>query len=153
MSGDEVFEYAIGVVRSSEGGFTDDPRDKGNWTPSGELKGTNFGISAFSYPDLDIAALTWEDAKAIYHDDYWQPIGGPALPPAFAVVALDIAINHGKTRLRTWLKEEPHDAVSLSQHRLKFYTTLTTWPIYGKGWALRVFDTLRAAQMLEVRAG
>lgn len=154
VKADDVFNYALGVVLSSEGGLSLDEKDKGNWTGGvvgvGELKGSNYGISAASYPDLDIAALTWDDAKEIYKRDFWPYAAN--FPPALAVVALDIAINHGPGYLRRWLQEGPHDAVSLSERRLEHYIGLTTWPTYSKGWSRRVFRTLKAAQMLEVRA-
>lgn len=144
MTSDDVFSYALGVVLESEAGYVNDPRD-----PGGE---TNFGISKRSYPDLDIAALTREDAAAIYRRDYFDAIGANNLPPALAVVGFDIAVNHGAGRLREWLREAPQDAVSLSERRLEHYISLSTWAVYGKGWSRRVFRTLRAAQMLEVRA-
>jgi lysozyme family protein len=59
-----------------EGGYSNDESDFGNWTGGkpgvGELKGTNFGISAKSYPTLDIKNLTKEDAIAIYIRDFWK---------------------------------------------------------------------------------
>lgn len=156
MTTDDVFSYALGVVLDSEGGLSLDPRDRGNWDSGvigeGNLKGTQFGISAASYPDLDIAALTREDAAAIYRRDFFDAIGAGNLPPALAVVAFDVATNHGPGRLREWLREAPQDAVSLSERRLEHYISLSSWNIYGKGWSRRVFRTLRAAQMLEVRA-
>src|SRR5690554_3598272 len=60
---DLVFERLIG----HEGKFTDVRGDRGNWTSgrvgAGELKGTKYGISAMSYPHLDIKAITLEQAK------------------------------------------------------------------------------------------
>ena len=54
----------------SEKGFTKDPNDKGNWTGGrvgvGELKGTNMGVSAASYPHFDIENLTVDQIKKIY---------------------------------------------------------------------------------------
>ncbi len=156
MTSDDVFSYALGVVLNSEGGLSLDPRDRGNWDSGvigeGNLKGTQFGISAAAYPHLDIAALTHEDAAAIYRADYFDAIGANNLPPALAVVSFDIAVNHGPGRLRQWLREAPQDAVSLSERRLEHYISLGTWNIYSKGWSRRVFRTLKAAQMLEVRA-
>ena len=52
------FEDAFDRLISHEGGYVNDPLD-----PGGETK---FGISKRSYPTLDIAALTREDARAIY---------------------------------------------------------------------------------------
>lgn len=144
MTSDEIFEFALAVVLESEGGYVWDKND-----PGGE---TNWGISKRSYPHLNIADLTLDEAKAIYKADYWNAISGDILPAALAVVSLDIAVNHGPGRLHEWLGEAPHDAVSLSERRLEHYISLSTWSTYSKGWSRRVFRTLRAAQMLEVRA-
>lgn len=51
------------VIRSHEGGYVNHPED-----PGGE---TNFGITKMTYPELDIAALTEDDAVAIYARDFW----------------------------------------------------------------------------------
>lgn len=56
---DKAFEELIGI----EGGYVNDPTDRG-----GETK---FGISSRSYPNVDIKNLTLEDAKKIYKNDYW----------------------------------------------------------------------------------
>lgn len=45
--------------------------------PGGETK---WGISKRSYPDLDIAALTREQAIEIYFRDYWQSAGVTVMP-------------------------------------------------------------------------
>lgn len=56
----EAFEELIGI----EGGYVNDPDD-----PGGETK---YGISKRSYPHLDIARLTLEEAEAIYKKDFWD---------------------------------------------------------------------------------
>lgn len=90
---DEVrrFERVIGHVLRWEGGYVDDPND-----PGGETK---FGISARSYPDLDIEALTEEDAQAIYFNDYWLKIRGDELTSErLALGLMDFAVNAGAAR-------------------------------------------------------
>mgnify|MGYP001598745968 CR=1 FL=1 len=82
-----AFERAITSLLREEGGYVNDPRD-----PGGE---TNFGISRRSYPDLDLRALTEQEAVAIYRRDFWTPIRGEALPPALAIGLLDAAVNQG----------------------------------------------------------
>ena len=58
------FDQAFDRLISNEGGYVNNPAD-----PGGE---TNWGISKRSYPDVDIANLTREGAKAIYLRDFWQ---------------------------------------------------------------------------------
>ncbi|KEQ19185.1 glycoside hydrolase family 108 protein [Endozoicomonas numazuensis] len=83
-----AFEIAITFVLGEEGGYVDDPKDRGG--------ATSFGISQRAYPDLDIKSLTVEQAKAIYYQDYWQPCQCDLLPAAVACVVFDTAVNMGK---------------------------------------------------------
>lgn len=88
------WDAAIAFVLEMEGGYTLDPND-----PGGE---TNFGISKKAYPDLDIKNLTIDQAKEIYHRDYWNPCRCDNLPFAFAVATFDMAVNQGTgTAIRT----------------------------------------------------
>lgn len=94
-----IFDTAFAAVVGVEGGFQNDPADKGNWTGgtvgAGELRGTKFGISAAAFATLDIANLTLAGAKLIYFASYWQPIQGGVLPPALALLVFDAAVNNG----------------------------------------------------------
>lgn len=78
-----AFEYSIG----HEGGYVNDPRDRG-----GETK---YGISKRSYPDVNIANLTVEQAKEIYYRDWWKAYNYDRLPDAVAIKVFDTAINVG----------------------------------------------------------
>jgi lysozyme family protein len=94
-----VFEAAFAFVVNVEGGFSDDPRDRGNWTGGkvgvGELRGTKYGISAAAFPMLNIKNITLDQAKSLYSAHYWSPIQGDALPIAVAMVSFDCAVNQG----------------------------------------------------------
>lgn len=99
MDYDAVFLASDARVAMHEGGYQANPNDPGNWTGGalgkGTLKGTNFGISAMEYPNLDIVNLTAADAQAIRFQDYWQKYGYGNLLPAIAGKVYDIAINEG----------------------------------------------------------
>jgi len=94
-----TFEDAVEIVLSKEGGFTANPNDSGNWTGgrpnSGVLKGTKFGISAKSYPDLDIKGLKRSQAVEIYRRDYWDKLRAEQLPDALRLTVFDMAVNAG----------------------------------------------------------
>src|SRR3546814_3606743 len=66
------FDSAVARVLGDEGGFVDDPVDRGG--------ATNFGISSRAHPDVDVASLTCEDAVTLYRERYWEPIGRDQLP-------------------------------------------------------------------------
>lgn len=103
-----AFDEAFAVVLGHEGGYTADPADPGNWTGGapgrGECRGTNWGISAASYPDLPIRALTPDQARAIYRRDYWDRVRGDRLPPSLALMVFDAAVNCGVGRAARWLQ-------------------------------------------------
>lgn len=102
------FDRAFDILIGHEGGFTDNPRDPGNWTGGaigqGVLRGTRWGISAAAYPELDIAALILAEARAIYRRDYWDPVLADALPPSIALLAFDAAVNCGVRTAIRWLQ-------------------------------------------------
>lgn len=78
-----------------EGVLSMDPKDPGNYTPSGVLKGTKYGISARSFPSVDIANLTLEQAKAIAKPRYWDTIRGDEIHPWLALLLFDSSYNEG----------------------------------------------------------
>jgi lysozyme family protein len=93
------FDQAFTDVVDIEKGYSDDPRDPGNWTGGkvnvGKLVGTNYGISAAAYPNVNIAKLTLPAAKAIYLSDYWDKVKGDTLPDQVAVALFKQSVNMG----------------------------------------------------------
>lgn len=96
---DDAFGAAVAIVLAHEGGYQALPGDPGNWTGgkigAGELKGTKYGISAAQYPSLDIAALTADEAAAIFRRDFWDRFGLGRLPDPLAAKLFDAAVNIG----------------------------------------------------------
>lgn len=92
-----AFETAIIFVLGEEGGYVDDPSDKGG--------ATHFGISQRAYPDLDIKSLTVEQAAAIYYQDYWLPCQCDQLPAATGVMVFGTAVNMGKRAAIRFLQQ------------------------------------------------
>jgi lysozyme family protein len=162
---DSAFEAVVGV----EGGFTNDQRDPGNWTGgkvgAGSCKGTKYGISAASYPTIDIANLSLDDAKAIYRRDYWNKLQADKLDADLAFQAFDAAVNCGVGAAAKWLQRaarvNPVDgaigpqsvaaitalepwrvAVRLDAYRLLSNAAAGTFATYGKGWSTRVANNL-----------
>ena len=94
------FGTAFDRLIGNEGVLSLDPRDRGNWTGGrinvGVCKGTKYGISAAAYPQLDIANLTSDQARAIYLKDYWQAAACDSLPDSIRFDVFDMAVNSGK---------------------------------------------------------
>ena len=110
-----AFLDAFARLLPFEGGFSDDPADPGNWTGGavgvGVLRGTKYGISAASYPTLDIAGLTPGAATALYRAGYWDKIAGDALPGPIAAELFDCAVNQGVGFAARTLQAALHVAV------------------------------------------
>ena len=151
-----MFDDLIDRVLSHEGGYVNDPRD-----PGGETK---FGISKRAYPGVDIKNLTRDQAINIYRRDFWDRVQGDKLPRAFAFQALDAAVNHGIGNAVRWMQRaagvaddgvigpmtlaavsraDPADLVlKFNGERLRFYTKLSTFDAFGRGWVNRVAANL-----------
>ena len=94
------FHRCISVILGEEGGIANHRKDPGGLT--------NYGISQRSYPTLNIAALTLDDAKAIYRRDYWNPIRGDELPSGLDLTLFDSAINQGPDTAIKLLQQALH---------------------------------------------
>ena len=165
------FDQAFGRLIGHEGGYSMDRKDPGNWTGGrvgvGQLKGTKYGIASNTYPDVDIKNLTLAQAKEIYRRDWWDKIAGDQLPGAVTAQVWDFAVNAGMSTakralqravgvaddgifgpitLAKILQTDLNDVLlRFNAQRLKFYTALSTWPTYGKGWTRRVAGQLEYA--------
>lgn len=172
-----TFDLSFNEVIGHEGGFTDRRTDPGNWTGGrvgkGELRGTKYGISAASYPTLNIKNLTLQDAKDIYWRDYYVPSGASLCPPGVELVVFDAAVNTGNARARRWLQmaagttpdgiigPATRNALSSAlRNPLRFiqeFQAQRTWhhmkldsmdDEYGLGWSRRLIDVAITATLI-----
>lgn len=127
------FETAVTQILKYEGGYVNDPSD-----PGGE---TNFGISKRSYPTLDIANLTVDDAKAIYKRDYWDACDCSTVAWPLSFVVFDCAVNQGVGAAKALLAATTN-AVHYQYLRFLRYTKSPVYPKYGTGWVSRLFQGL-----------
>ena len=155
MSFDKAFQITVGV----EGGYVNDPAD-----PGGETK---FGVCKRAHPDIDIKALTLDQAKDIYRRDYWQSASCDSMPERIGHLVFDCAVHHGVktaikllqralkvaddgefgpvTRGQLLARDTNETADLLMAHRMLYLMTCSAWPTYKLGWAKRCFSVARAA--------
>ena len=168
MTFDKAFEILIG----HEGKFTLNRLDNGNWTGGnigeGTLKGTKYGISAASYPTLDIAGLSLDEAKIIYKRDFWDKCKCQSLPEEIRFDIFDTAVNSGISRaiklLQKSLKVTQDGNIGIktleaasqmafipgrldktfNANRLLFITSLNDKQFneFGRGWVNRIANNL-----------
>ncbi|HEX8812876.1 MAG TPA: glycosyl hydrolase 108 family protein [Terracidiphilus sp.] len=159
-----AFEQAFEIVIGHEGKYSDNSRDPGNWTGGqtgrGQLRGTQYGISAASYPKLDIASLTLDDARALFKADYWDRLHCDEMDPGLALVAFDASVNNGVGAAIKWLQaavrvkvdgvfgdvtlaavqiaNPVETLVELHAARINMMAKLPTWQTFGAGWSRRL---------------
>ena len=165
------FETTFNRTIGHEGKFQANPKDRGNWTGGkegvGELKGTKWGLAAMTYPHLDIANITLEQAKEIYYNDWWLKLKIERWPNVMKYQIFDAAFNHGTGRANQFLQfaarvkddgvigpktitavnmTDPNDLVlRFLAKRLRYFTEVKTWVEFSKGWSLRVAQCLEYA--------
>lgn len=116
------------IIKKNEGGYVNDPNDKG-----GETK---YGIAKKFHPNVDIKNLTIDEATEIYYNQYFKKLPSILNINLFYQV-LDMSINAGvKTALRLYEKNKTLE--SYKQARINYYKSLSDFPRYGKGWINRV---------------
>lgn len=159
----KCFDRVIG----HEGKFTLNRKDPGNWTggkcKKGELKGSKFGLSAATYPNLDIRNLTVEDAKREYYQ-FFLSAKLSKFNLAMQYQIFDAAFNHGfkwaakilqrsleveddgfigKNTMLALSKQNINDQLFLFlAQRTLFYTDLVHFDEFGRGWTRRIAHNL-----------
>jgi len=145
-----------------EGGFTDDVYDSGG--------PTKYGISQRWYPHLDIENLTRDYAQDLYAQDYIHKFDLEQLPAALCVMAIDMVVNQGSSRLKLLQRslrviedgiigpmtiaravavcadsDYSRDLLisDFLSRRTKKYAEHPEWERYGRGWSRRLFFMLQ----------
>tara|TARA_Y100000310_G_scaffold133639_1_gene132631 strand:- start:3946 stop:4821 length:876 start_codon:yes stop_codon:yes gene_type:complete len=91
-----TFEEIIEVVLAHEGGFVDDPDDRGG--------ATNWGVTQAVWEDFledeftsdDVREFTREQAIELYREEFWKPSQAEKLPEEIREVYFDMCVNHGQ---------------------------------------------------------
>lgn len=156
MNFDQAFERLIG----HEGGYVNHPQDPGGET----MYGITRRVAVSSGYNGKMIDLTLEQAKDIAKREYWIPSKADTFGGAIAFQLFDIAYNHGvsvsakllqravgvaddgiigpATIAATKKLDEMVVICLINAKRIRFYTSLSTWSAFGKGWANRVAGNL-----------
>ena len=171
----ENWDKSFNLVIKSEGGFSNDQRDKGNHLPDGREGSTMLGCTQYNWENYinkrvtqdDMKKLLPSDVKPYYKRDYWDAVAGDLLPSGIDYAAFDFAINAGPAASRKMIQRalgvtadgafgpmtmaaiEKADAKELmhkfSEAKTNFYKSLSNFNVYGNGWLKRVSDVQTVA--------
>lgn len=155
---DANFPESLSRVLKHEGGYTNDPQDRGG--------PTNWGITIedarmYWKPNAtasDVRAMPLEIAKGIYRTKYWDRMKCDQLPSGVDYCTFDYGVNSGVNRalriLGLYQNKEPAALIeAMCDERLAFLQSLHTWPTFGKGWARRVADVRQFSLVLAQTGG
>lgn len=99
------FNDCLKFVLSMEGGYCDNPSDRGGATNCGITQGVydeyRTSSSQFRMPVVGISA---DEISAIYRSRYWKPVCGDNLPRGLDLVVFDSAVNHGVRQASKFLQ-------------------------------------------------
>lgn len=154
------FVVCVNRVLASEGGYVNNPRD-----PGGE---TNYGITVSVARESgykgSMRELSRDKAISIYRERYWDAGKCGDLPQGIVFQYFDACVNHGLKNaakiLQRALKVDDDGIIGpatlsaarashqgellakFNHQRIKFYTSLSTFGTFGRGWMNRVADNL-----------
>ena len=155
------FKAALKRVLKHEGGYVNDPRDTGGETNYGITKTTarSYGYTG-SMKDIPVDVV-----ERIYKAMYWDAMSCDNFEFAIAFHMFDAAVNHGLLNARKLIQRAVNvkddgiiGSISLAAirktpqllfinsfmaERISFYTKISTFSTFGKGWMNRMVDNLR----------
>jgi lysozyme family protein len=90
------WDRSIAFVLAREGGYVNDPADKGGETNMGITAATLAGACAAGLVGhCNVKALTQDEAKKIYRANYWDRYGWGAVAWPASLCLFDATVNHG----------------------------------------------------------
>ena len=162
------WQKAFEQMLASEGGFTDDERDKGNSLPDGRKGSTMLGVTQFNWEAHvghqvthdHMRRLTPADVEPLYKNKYWDVVRADELPSGIDYLVFDMGVNAGPGRsikllqaavgvtpdggfgpmtMAAVLAADPVKLIQdFSDAKEAFYRGLDDFPVYGTGWLNRV---------------
>ncbi len=143
---DEAFQWIL----KEEGGYQNLPKDAGNWTGGavgvGEQKGTKYGISAASYPHLDIALISKQQARTIYLDDFWNGTSAHKLDWPMSLVVFDTAVLYGGGVAEGWLAMWGPNPYAFGYGRMISAFDSEKREVFGDAWRDRTVRLMERAR-------
>lgn len=167
---DRNFDRALTLVLKHEGGWADNPNDKGGPTMKGVTLATFRSLVKPDATKEDLRRISTGQLGVIYRRHYWDKVLGSRLPGGVDYAMFDFAVNSGPRRAAQFLQKVVGAKVdgrigpatlaaieamgraavitALCDRRLAWLKSLkgrSGWPTFGKGWGRRVAEARVAA--------
>jgi lysozyme family protein len=98
------FDAAFARILKSEGGYVNDPADRGGETNFGVTIGAWGAYLGRAIQPGEMAKLTQETVKPFYKSMYWDKVKGDDLPVGVDYCIFDFAVNAGVGRAAKFLQ-------------------------------------------------
>ena len=143
----EIYTQALHFVLNKEGGFVDDPDDKGGATNKGVTQGTYDAYrKTHKKPMQTVKNITDVEVSDIYYNNYWLAAGCDKMTPAFAVISFDTAVNMGVGRVKEFMQAAEYTSTDkFLLARIGKYVEFAQSGNQAKfllGWLNRVFSLI-----------
>ena len=142
---DELFKKALQFVLKWEGGYVNNPNDKGGATNKGITQNTyNKWLKKHNKPFKDVKNISNLEVEEIYYNNYWLAAGCNKMTSKLAVLMFDTAVNMGISRAKQFLKEAqwryPDKFIQAREEKYKEFAQYGNQNIFLKGWLNRLND-------------
>lgn len=138
------FEKALKFVFPAEGGFSNNPNDRGGKTNMGMTQKTyDAYLKQHNLPLKDVKFITKEEVKKIYFEEFWIRSGADKVSdPQMAIALFDTAILHGPGTAKSFHRKSGEDLKTFLDIRKKSYDEIVArnprQKVFYKGWNNRV---------------
>lgn len=140
-----TFEKALKFVLKWEGGYVNNPNDKGGATNKGITQTTyNNWLRSKGQNLKDVRNITDSEVKEIYYNNYWLKAGCNKMSEKFAILAFDTAVNMGVGRVKEFLEYAKYtypDKFLLARIRKYVeFAKVGNQKVFLQGWLNRTMD-------------
>ena len=152
------WDRSFQLLLKSEGGYVDHPSDPGGRTNLGVTQAVWENWVGRSSNEKEMRSLTAQMVEPLYKKKYWNACRCDDLPIGIDYLVFDFAVNAGVGRsaktLQTVVGTTPDGAIGVktiavvsstddlinkfSNEKEKFYRSLPTFSVFGKGWLSRI---------------
>lgn len=141
----DLFKKALSFVLKWEGGYVNNPNDKGGATNKGITQGTyNNWLISQGKSRKDVKFISQQEVEEIYYKNYWLKAGCEKMSKVFAVICFDTAVNMGVGRVKEFLQAarwtDPQKFLAAREQKYKEFAKYGNQKIFLNGWLNRLND-------------